>query len=202
MSLAQALKKQETKWFVLRGETKFGPFEYDTMLNMIQRGELFDYNYIWSQHLENWMLLGDVPEFSKDRLALLIKSQDPASLAFFRRGADRAEVQIPILGNNEEYFFDGICNSVSMNGALILINNPLLLPGQKLVLHFKECASNPKSFNVLSQIVRKNFSRQRLNVKSGLNYAVKFLETQEWAIPQIQEIVKVYNQVNANTKET
>ncbi|MCB0369307.1 MAG: DUF4339 domain-containing protein [Bdellovibrionales bacterium] len=193
---AQALKKQESKWFILRGENKFGPFEYTSMLDMIQNGELFDYNYIWANHLEGWMPLGEVPEFSKDRLALLIKSKDPMSLSFFQRGADRAEVKIPVYGYNESYFFDGQTLSVSVNGALVMINNPLLLPGQKVLLHFKECEVSPKSFNVLGQIVRKNFSRQRLNVKSGIHYAVKFLETQEWGEDQLKHLVDLFQEVN------
>lgn len=196
---AQALKKQESKWFILRGENKFGPFEYPTMLSMIQNGELFDYNYIWSSHLEGWMPLGEVPEFSKDRLALLIKTQDPLSHAFYRRGADRAEIMIPVYGHSEEYFFDGATQSISVNGSLVLLNNPLLLPGQKLMLHFRESEINTKSFNVLAQIVRKNFSRQRMNVKSGIHYAVRFLQTQEWGEEQLKHLVDLYHK--ANSKE-
>ncbi|MBN8537006.1 MAG: PilZ domain-containing protein [Deltaproteobacteria bacterium] len=194
--LVQALKKQESKWFILRGENKFGPFEYMSVLGMIQNGELFDYNYIWSSHLEGWMPLGEVPEFSKDRLSLLIKTQDPLSLAFHSRGSHRADVQIPVFCHNEDYFFDGYTTSISVNGSLVLLNNPLLLPGQKLMLHFKECEQNPKSFNVSVQIVRKNFSRQRLNVKSGIHYAVKFLQIQEWGEAQLKHLVTLYQEVN------
>ncbi|MBL7542493.1 MAG: DUF4339 domain-containing protein [Bdellovibrionaceae bacterium] len=199
---ANALKKQESKWYILRGENKYGPFEFSTMISMIQKGELFDYNYIWAAHMEGWQPLGEVEEFSKDRLSLIIKTKDPLSHAFCRRGADRAEVTIPFFGHNDEFFFNGHLISISVNGALILINNPLLLPGQKVILHLSQNNVNEKSFNVLAQIVRKNFSRQRLNVKSGLNYAVKFVETPGWAMKQIEDLVALYHQVNAvNAKE-
>ena len=194
---AQALKKQESKWYILRGENKFGPFELTTMIAMIQNGELFDYNYVWATHMDGWQLLGEVEEFSKDRLSLIIKTQDPLSHAFSSRGSDRAEITIPISGHNDEFFFNGHLISISVNGALVLINNPLLLPGQKLMLNLAQNAINVKSFNVLAQIVRKNFSRQRLNVKSGLNYAVKFLEAPDWGIKQIEDLVALYHQVNA-----
>lgn len=200
---AQALKKQESKWYILRGENKYGPFEVSTMINMIQKGELFDYNYVWSPHLEGWQPLGEVEEFSKDRLSLIIKTHDPLSHAFSRRGADRAEVIIPISGHNDEFFFSGHIISLSVNGALVLINNPLLLPGQKVILNLSQNNVNVKSFNVLAQIVRKNFSRQRLNVKSGLNYAIRFIESPDWATKQIEELVNLYHEVNAteNVKE-
>lgn len=203
MSQAKALKKQESKWYILRGENKYGPFEYTTMINMIQKGELFDYNYIWSPHLEGWQPLGEIEEFSRERLSLIIKTHDPMSHAFSRRGADRAEVTIPIYGHNDEFFFTGHLISISVNGALVLINNPLLLPGQKVILHVSQNNVNVKSFNVQSQIVRKNFSRQRLNVKSGLNYAVRFDEAPDWAVKQIKELVDLYHEVNIDetTKE-
>ncbi|OYZ16054.1 MAG: hypothetical protein B7Y39_16195 [Bdellovibrio sp. 28-41-41] len=169
---AHALKKQESKWYILRSENKYGPFEVSTMINMIQKGELFDYNYVWSPHLEGWQPLGEVEEFSKDRLSLI-----------------------------DEFFFNGQIISLSVNGALVLINNPLLLPGQKVMLNLSQNNVNVKSFNVLSQIVRKNFSRQRLNVKSGLNYAIRFLDSPEWATKQIEDLVALYHEVNATEKE-
>ncbi|RYZ87108.1 MAG: DUF4339 domain-containing protein, partial [Proteobacteria bacterium] len=70
---AQAATNQ---WHILRGEMKYGPYEYSALLYMIQTGELYDYNYVWAPHMEGWALLGDMPEFSKDRLARLIESQD------------------------------------------------------------------------------------------------------------------------------
>ncbi len=193
MKTAEAFKKQESKWFILRGENKFGPFEYGAMLSLIQKGELFDYNYVWSPGMTDWSLLGDTPEFSKDRLALLIQTKDPISHAFFVRAADRAEVKIPIYGHNDEYFFDGECLSVSENGALVLLNNPLLLPGHPIFLHFQQNEVLENSFNVLAQIVRKNFSRQRLNVKSGLHYAIRFLQVQDVGRSEITSLIKNFN---------
>lgn len=191
---SEAFKKQEYKWYILRGENKFGPFEYGAMLAMIQKGELFDYNYIWCAGMENWAMLGEVEEFSKDRLALLIQTKDPISHAFLQRAADRADVKIPLLAHSEQYFFDGDCVSISDNGALVLLNNPLLLPGQSILLHFKSTEFIENSFNVYAQIVRKNFSRQRLNVKSGLHYAVRFVHVQETGQKEIQSLIKNYHE--------
>lgn len=191
---SEAFKKQESRWYILRGENKFGPFEYGAMLSMIQKGELFDYNYIWTEGMDNWVMLGEVDAFSKDRLALLIQTKDPISHAFLQRAADRADVKIPVLAHDEQHFFDGNCISISENGALVLFNNPLLLPGQTVYLHFKSTEFIENSFNVLAQIVRKNFSRQRLNVKSGLNYAIRFVEVQEIGQKEIQSLIKNYHE--------
>lgn len=44
---------------------------------------------------------------------------------------------------------------------------------------------NPEPFNILCEIVRKNYSKQRLNVKSGLHYAVRFLQVSETGTAQL-----------------
>lgn len=173
------------QWFILRGELKYGPYEYRSLISMIQNGELFDYNYVWASHLENWTLVGDLQEFSKDRLCRLIENQDELSTAFIERKSPRVEIVIPIYAHDDHSFFDGHTLSISDNGALVLLNDPLLQLGQQVLLHFQTSEKNPQSFNVLCEIVRKNFTKQRLNVKSGLHYAVRFLQVQDHGKAQI-----------------
>lgn len=172
-------------WYILRGEMKYGPYEYRSMITMIQNGELFDYNYVWAAHLDNWTLLGDLQEFSKDRLCRLIETKDHISGSFKDRKAARKDLVVPVYGHNDHNFFDGHTLSVSENGALILLNDPLLQLGQKILVHFRTSEVNPQTFNALCEIVRKNFSKQRLNVKSGLHYAVRFLQVQDHGKAQL-----------------
>lgn len=177
---------QGQNWYILRGEMKYGPYEYKSLITMIQKSELYDYNFIWAPHLETWTLLGDLPEFSKDRLCRLIETKDHLASAFVERKAAREDLVVPVFAHNDQHFFDGNTVSVSASGALVLLNDPLLLPGQKIVMHFRECDLNPKPFNVEAEIVRKNYSKQRLNVKSGLHYAVRFLRVQHHGKTQLK----------------
>lgn len=188
MSAQQATPTQQ-EWYILRGEMKYGPYEYGALIHMIQTGELFDYNYAWAPHMESWMLLGDLPEFSKDRLARLIETQDHLSGAFIRRSSPRKEVDIDVYAHNDHKFSDGKCTSISENGALVLLNDPLLLPGQEIVIHFRNGENNTTGFNVKAEIIRKNFSKQRINVKSGLHYAVRFLQVQKSGQDQIKNML-------------
>lgn len=165
------------QWYILRGENKYGPFQYAAMINMLQKNELYDYNYVWAPHMDSWTLLGELEEFSKDRLARLIENNTELRRnAFVTRGAPRAAVRIPVYGHNGQLFFDGTALSLSANGALLLLNSPLLLPEQRLLIHFRPGGENPEPFNACAVIVRKNFTRTRINVKSGLHYAVRFTE--------------------------
>lgn len=173
------------QWFILRGEMKYGPYDYRSLITMLQDGDLFDYNYVWASHLENWTLVGELQEFSKDRLCRLIETKDHVAGAFKERKFPRVDLETPVYAHNDHNFFDGQTLSVSENGALVLLNDPLLLPGQKIMLNFRTSEVNPQSFNVLCEIVRKNYSKQRLNVKSGLHYAVRFLQVQDHGKTQL-----------------
>lgn len=173
------------KWYILRGDMKYGPYEYRSLITMIQNGELYDYNFVWAPHMEQWALVGDLQEFSKDRLCRLIETKDHLAGAFKDRKAPRLDLVIPVFAHNDHNLFDGHTLSVSENGALVLLNDPLLLPGQKILLHFRQGDANPLAFNALAEIVRKNFSKQRLNVKSGLHYAVRFLQVQDHGKAQL-----------------
>lgn len=174
-----AQKEAHNQWYVLRGETKYGPFEYGAMIRMLQTNELYDYNYIWAPHLESWTLLNEIPDFSRDRLARLIENNAEVKSAFITRTSPRVDVTIQVYGHNNHLFFDGHSLSLSESGALLMLNTPLLLPGQDLLIHFREDDQNSRAFNTTAQIVRKNFTRNRLNVKSGLQYAVKFQQVSQ-----------------------
>ncbi|MBX3035153.1 MAG: PilZ domain-containing protein [Bdellovibrionaceae bacterium] len=185
---AQAVQNQ---WYILRGENKYGPFEYSAMIRMMQNNELYDYNFVWAPHLDSWTLVGELADFSKDRLARLIENADGMRGSFKDRACPRVDVQLPVYGHNGQIFFDGQSLSLSENGALLLLNSPLMLPGQELLIHFRSVTDALPAFNLRAEIVRKNFTRTRLNVKSGLHYAVRFTQVSE---PGQHSIKKIVNQ--------
>lgn len=176
-------------WFILRGDNKYGPYDYQTMIVLIQKNELYDYNYVWSDHLDGWSLLGELPEFSRDRFARIIENNLPMKKAFIERKGERVETSIPVYGHDERTFFDGFVVSLSVSGALVLLNNPLLNPGEEITLHFR--GGTP--FNLKAEIIRKNFNRKRINVKSGLHYAVRFLPLNDLATKELQKIIQNSN---------
>lgn len=176
-------------WFILRGDTQYGPYDYAAMIQLIQKNELYDYNYVWSEHLDGWTPMGELPEFSRDRFARIIENNLPVKSAFITRGAPRVDTKIPVYGHNNRAFFDGTVLSLSENGALILLNTPLLNPQDEINLHFRECDENGTPFNIKATVVRKNFNRKRLNVKSGLTYAVRFDSVNDLASKELHNLV-------------
>ena len=175
----------ENNWYVLMGEQKYGPFEYKVVIHMLQTHQLMDYNYVWASHLPSWTQVCQLEEFSKDRFQLLLQKESEFLSAFIKREAVRSEVEVPLLGHNHQRFFDGKIVSISDAGGLCLFNTPLIQVGDKLKLHIKGDDTRTP-FNVECEVIRKNFSKQRLNSKSGLYYAVRFHDIQPVGVAQIQ----------------
>ena len=69
------------------------------------------------------------------------------------------------------------------------INSPLVQVGDRLKIHIKPNGDNERAFNVEAEVIRKNFSKQRLNSKSGLYYAIRFNDIQSIGLTQIKKWV-------------
>lgn len=178
----------ENNWYVLMGEQKYGPYEYKSIINMIQTNQLMDYNYVWAPHLSSWTQIHQLEDFSRDRFINILKNEAEAGVvnAFLKREHTRKDVDVPVMGHNHQRFFDGQMVSVSKVGALCLLNSPLIQVGDRLKLHVKSDEKDSVPFNVECEVIRKNFSKQRLNSKSGLYYAVRFHDIQPVGVQTIQ----------------
>ncbi len=179
----------QTNWHVLMGDQKYGPYDYKTVIEMLQSNQLMDYNYVWAPHLEAWTQIHMLEEFSRDRFKILLQKDSDLLSAFAKRTNPRTDIEIPLIGHNNIRFFDGTLVSVSEAGGLCLLNTPLIQLSDKIKLHIKAKDQSSPAFNVEGEIIRKNFSKQRLNSKSGLYYTVRFLDIQSTGLSTIQKWV-------------
>lgn len=177
------------EWHVLKGETQYGPYTYEEMLSMMQNKTLFSFDFVWSPHLEGSMTMTDLGEFSADRISRIVeKSKD--NNVFSRRSTERAQCQFNVYIHNNIKFWTGTVESISTGGALILMENPLLLPGDQITIHFKRLSESTESFNAKGEILSKRLTKQKIEHDSQLYYAVKFDALQ----PQGEKIIKDYIQ--------
>jgi hypothetical protein len=179
----------QTNWYALIGDQKYGPYDYKTIIEMLQSNQLMDYNYVWAPHMEAWSQIHTLQEFSSDRFKVLLQSDSDLLSAFAKRTNPRTETNIPIMGHNYVRFFDGSLVSVSELGGLCLLNTPLIQLSDKIKLHIKAKDQHSHPFNVECEVIRKNFSKQRLNAKSGLYYTVRFLDIQSTGLSHIRKWV-------------
>lgn len=162
-------------WYILRHNKKTGPYSYAQMIEQMQKDEVMDYQYIWAPHLEQWTIMAEVDDFSKDRLIRLIEKM-PENFPFQARENHRSESSLKIQAHNDLKFFDGELVSISKNGGLFLLNEPLLRFQTKVHIHIPTQEKCPMPINIKGTVKSKKYSRVRLNSKSGLHYVVLFDE--------------------------
>lgn len=162
-------------WYILRHNQKTGPYTYTQMIEQVQKDEVMDYQYVWAPHLEQWTIMAEVEDFSKDRLIRLIEKM-PEHFPFLDRVEQRAESELKIQAHNDLKFFDGECLSLSKKGGLFLLNEPLLRYQTKVHIHIPSQDKNPMPMNIKGIVKSKKYSKVRLNSKSGLHYIILFDE--------------------------
>ncbi len=177
--------ESKDNWYILHGNQKSGPYDYKRIINMIQKNEIMDYSYVWAPHLPKWSQVYSLKEFSRDRFYLL-RNHPEYQDTFVQRKNPRVQTQVEIMGHNNIRFFDGTLTSISTEGGLCLINTPLVQVGDKIKIHLKSKSNLESPFNIEGVIIRKNFSQDRLNSKSGLYYIVSFSDLQPEGLDQIK----------------
>ena len=88
---AQKVVADQTEWFILKGQNRFGPYALFVVIKLLQSRSLFEYDYAWNAKLDTWQLIADLPEFHADKIKELKSSSHPElTEVFFRRRHARA----------------------------------------------------------------------------------------------------------------
>lgn len=181
------------EWHILKGETQYGPYSYEEMLRMMQGKLIFGFDYVWSPHMESWTPLADLEEFSVDRLARLAE-KNPDQEVFSRRQHERVFCRLPVYVNDQHTLWTGVTENLSEGGALILMKNPILLPGNIVHVHFRSRNENDTAFNCTAEILTKRLVKNRIQHDTGIHYAVKFLSKSDFGDLQIQTWINEFKE--------
>jgi hypothetical protein len=190
MSLALEISTCD-EWHILKGETQYGPYTYEEMIRMMQSSLVFGFDYVWGPHMENWSPLADREEFSADRLARLAE-KNQAQEVFQRREHERIYCKLPVYVNDQHTLWEGMVENLSEGGALILMKNPVLLPGHIVHVHFRARNDKDIAFNCTAQILTKRLVKSRIQHDTGIHYAVKFLDKPDVGNQQIDQWIQEF----------
>lgn len=177
------------EWHVLKGETQYGPYSYEEMIRMIQQNLVYSFDYTWGPHLESWTPLADLAEFSADRLSKLAEKNVHA---FNKRTNERVHCKLPVFVNDQQTLWDGTVENLSEGGALVLMKNPVLLPGNIVHLHFRSRNDKDVAFNCTAEILTKRLVKHRIQHDTGIHYAVKFLSKSASGEQQIKTFINEF----------
>jgi len=183
------------EWHVLKGETQYGPYTYEEMIRMMQESLVFGFDYVWAPHMEAWTPLADIEEFSAGRLAQLA-DKNKNEQVFSKREHERVYCKLPVYVNDQQTLWEGQVENLSEGGALVLMKNPVLLPGHIVHIHFRSRNEKDVAFNCTAQILTKRLVKSRIQHDTGIHYAVKFLSKSPAAGTQIDQWIKEFKKEN------
>lgn len=176
------------EWFVLKDETKYGPFLHTDLVDMLQDKKLFEHDYIWNAKLEGWRRVSDVAEFTPDNIRKLRDNGlSKISKVFFRRRYARAHFGSSIVLHNNKEVFKGQTLEISAGGAGVVMSTGAFEIGQKIFLHFKAGDGVPP-FNSTCEVVSRH------EIKNGeFRYGLKFVSISQ----SVQKAIKKFTDKKA-----
>jgi hypothetical protein len=188
------------EWHLQKAGTEYGPYTYEEILKMLQDHHIYESDYVWSPHLDVWTEIGSLPEFSSDRISRIVEKTGNNSDVFHERSHDRVRCNFDVIAHDNSKYWTGKMESISEGGALILMSNPLLLPGELITIHCSENSHIKTSFNTRAEVIAKRLIKGRIEHDTGIYYAVKFFQLQPVGRTQIQQFVKEHNQSEKKKK--
>lgn len=174
---APELDDGKEAWFVLKGDHRFGPFDYLELVRLLQEKNLNDWDYVWTKRLPKWSRLSSLPEFHMETIQHLRESLSEnlgggVNEVFFRRRFARAHFEGSIIVHNNQKLFRGRSIEMSAGGLSLHLNEGDLKVGDTVHLHVKPSRETP-AFNSGCEVM----SRRVLNAgdpKSPVVYGLKF----------------------------
>ena len=178
-----------TEWFISKGDNKFGPFNYFDVIKLLQEKVVFGFDFAWSAGLENWARITEIPTFSEEFVAEVIKNNEVQKLdLFLKRKHKRIETPFDCYAHNNTAAWKGQGVEMSAGGAGVIMNNSLVIPGDTIYLHVKK-QNGLQSFNALCEIVAKKFSKSVSRADMPLKYGLKFLTINDEAQTNVKEYI-------------
>ena len=170
-------------WFILRGDSKYGPYTYLELIRLLQEKRVYEYDFVWNDQLGSWKKISETSQFKPEYIRSVRENKDVAEReVFFRRRYARMRCGISILIHNNQKVWKGHSLEVGAGGAGMVLETDLLQVGQKIFLHFKAGDGVPP-FNAECTVVRKSV-RSPNHVQYGVQFD-KISQSVQKAIHQL-----------------
>jgi hypothetical protein len=165
----------DSEWYVLKGENRFGPFSYLDVVRMLQQKAVFPFDMIWSASMENWKRLAEIPQFQAETIRSLFTKSGKKGDVFLARKHPRKPFKGGVVVHDNLTIWKGEGYEISKGGVGIQMSNSLVAPGQQVIVHFRQTDEMP-AMNAVCEVVSKKF----VNDNSPVQYGMRFLSlTQE-----------------------
>ncbi|NJL25213.1 MAG: DUF4339 domain-containing protein [Calothrix sp. SM1_5_4] len=164
------------EWFVLKGDNRFGPFNYTDLVRMLQQKVVYPFDFVWHSGMETWKRVAEIPDFENDKIRTLMSNA--GNDVFIQRRFKRKKFQGRVLVHDNTKLWKGYGFEISKGGVGITMHNALVVPGQQLTVHFTGHEDWP-AFNAVCEVVSKTFVNDDTPVEYGLRFLSLSQEVQE-----------------------
>lgn len=164
------------EWYVLKGENRFGPFSYNDVVRMMQQKVVFPFDYVWHTGMANWQRMVEFEEFKPETIrALFQKAPKSAKEVFSERKFKRKPFDGEVIVHDNMSVWRAQAVEISRGGVGVSMKNTVVVPGQNVIVHFRQHGDLP-AFNAVCEVVSKKF----VSDDSPVQYGLRFLNlTQE-----------------------
>jgi hypothetical protein len=196
----------QEEWFVLKGDHRFGPYEYFELIRLTQEKSLNDWDFVWTKRFPKWVRIATLNEFKPETIHSLRETMSERlggtlNEIFFRRRYARAAFEGSILVHNNQRLFKGKSLEMGAGGISLVLQDGDLTVGDKVHVHIKPSKDTP-AFNSSCEVM----SRRALSAgdsNAQIVFGIKFLEIDERVKSQIDRWAngKVNDQHDSSKKE-
>lgn len=183
-----AHESTEVEWFVLKGEERFGPFNYGELVRMLQEKVVFSFDFAWNERLSGWKRIADIVEFQEASIRALANDKKQKSVLVERRHA-RHEHTGRVIVHDQKSWWRATATQISSGGAAVTVENSMLVPGSQIVLHFKAHKNFP-AFNATAEVVSKKYMENIKDTSAPVEYGVRFLSVSGTGKDELLELLK------------
>jgi hypothetical protein len=202
----EAASNQQEEWFVLKGDHRFGPYEYLELIRLTQEKSLNDWDFVWTKRFPKWVRIATLNEFKPQTIQSLRETLSErlggtVNEIFFRRRYARASFEGSILVHNNQKLFKGKSLEMGAGGISLILQDGDLSVGDKVHVHIKPSKDTP-AFNSSCEVM----SRRALSAgdsSSQVVFGIKFLAIDQRVKSQIDRWAngKVNEQHDSSKKE-
>lgn len=166
------------EWFVLKGEHRFGPFQIEDIVRMLQQKVVFPFDFIWHAGLPDWKRVAEIEEFKPENIKTLFENAGKKSDVFVPRKHKRKKYSNRVIIHDNLSLWRGQGFEISKGGVGVVMPNALIVPGQQVFVHFTGDEGWP-SFNAVCEVVSKKFVSDDRPVEYGLRFLSLSQDVQE-----------------------
>lgn len=206
LNSSKTASNQQEEWFVLKGDHRFGPYEYLELIRLTQEKSLNDWDFVWTKRFPKWVRIATLTEFKPETIQSLRETLSERlggtlNEIFFRRRYARASFEGSILVHNNQRLFKGKSLELGAGGISLVLQDGDLSVGDKVHVHIKPSKDTP-AFNSSCEVM----SRRALSAgdsNAQVVFGIKFLEIDERVKSQIDRWAtgKVNEQHDSSKKD-